>query len=48
MKFFAALKIGPEIKSPFGFDIVTTSNYVFFSMEKGIIMEDFIQKIQGK
>jgi len=32
MKVFAALKIGPEVGSPFGFDIITTANYAIFSM----------------
>lgn len=39
MKVFAALEIGPELGSPFGFDILTTGTYSLFSMEKGITIE---------
>lgn len=45
MKVFAALKIGPDLESPFGFDILTTSSYAMFSMEKGIVVEDFLYNL---
>lgn len=35
MKILAALEVGPPTIKLFGFDLVTTSKAVMFSMEKG-------------